>query len=84
MPDKYNPNFEMKEDAVEEGEDEEMTGEEIHQLQYKLHPWHGKSKRDRQAYIEDMLIKYKTGRMQKDEIENDRLKEQMGIVKVAT
>ena len=85
MPDKYNQNFEIKEDAArQENEDEEMTGEELHQLKYKLHPWHGKSKRDRKAYIEDMLIKYKTGRMQREEIENARLREQMGIVKAAT
>ena len=61
-----------------------MNEEEAHELQYKLHPWHGKSKRERKAYIEDLLIQYKTGKMQKDEIENWRLREQMGIVKAVT
>ena len=73
MPDKYNPNFEIKDDIQHEEKSmsgDEMNPDEIHQLQYKLHPWHGKGKRERKAYIEDLLIQYKTGKMQKEEIEN--------------
>ena len=51
-------------------EDSRELDPQTQMLQERLHPWHGKSKRERQAYIEDLLIKYKSGKMQKEEIEN--------------
>ena len=38
-----------------------------------MHPWHGKSKQERKEYIEQLLIKFKTGRMKKEGMENQKL-----------
>ena len=49
MPDKYDPN-EIVQEYFEEDkleEDEEGNNKEKEGIAYKLHPWHGKSKRDR-------------------------------------
>ena len=49
MPEKYDPHEIVQEyfeeDKVEE--DEEGNTKEKEGIAYKLHPWHGKSKRDR-------------------------------------
>ena len=83
MPEKYDPN-EIVQEYIEEDkleDDETGNNKEKESIAYKLHPWHGKSKRDRKQYIEELLIAYKTGKMQRDTIENKRLKEHMGITK---
>ena len=83
MPDKYDPNEIVQEYIEEDKEEDEEDGKqkEKESIAYKLHPWHGKSKRDRKQYIEELLIAYKTGKMQKDAVENKRLKEHVGMTK---
>lgn len=54
-------------------EQQELQDAEQLRLRTQLHPWHGKSKQARKEYIEQLLIKFKTGQMTKESAENEKL-----------